>query len=326
MVRPAAHSLPHRGSPSTSHTRVRWQPYHSSVQSIPPRSSPLAYLITPASSTSSVSPSPPSLPEPDRPRHAHSSATRVPNSATSKSLSCDKDQAVKSLCDIWPQQDIPTVFLTSGRPMVSPMSSSDHLHAALNVLHSTSRNAQLPSPISPTDPAHSGYVARVFVFSPVRPLPTTSAVRYRTNQRFRPLKFSVARGLQELCCKQHYAILKLSAQRFRILFGKRSFASHLPPLWDQIMIGYPKMRSPVDYDTSFGGPALSPDVRPSTSLLATVRVHPISYEADASFSMEPGLNADKVPVHKSKINPSLPPLPALPSPLLCPPSHLSLRR
>ena len=64
-------------------------------------------------------------------------------------LFCDKDQAVKSSCDIWPHQDIPTIFLTSGRPMVSSMSGSNHLHGT-NILHSTSCGTHLPSPISPT--------------------------------------------------------------------------------------------------------------------------------------------------------------------------------
>ena len=71
MVRPAAHAFPHRGSPSTSHTRVRWQPYNASLQSIPPRSSPLPYFVTPASSTGSISPSPRAFSEPDRTRPIH---------------------------------------------------------------------------------------------------------------------------------------------------------------------------------------------------------------------------------------------------------------
>ncbi|KAG9310466.1 hypothetical protein JVU11DRAFT_9609 [Chiua virens] len=102
MVRPAAYSFPHRGSPSTSHSRVCWQPYyHVSLQSLPLRTlSPLAYPTTQASSTSSIPLSPPALSESNRPRHAH----YPPH------LSSNKDRAVKSLCDIWPQQDIPLVF------------------------------------------------------------------------------------------------------------------------------------------------------------------------------------------------------------------------
>lgn len=71
MVRTTAHTaFPDRGSPSTSHTRVRWQPYNTSCQSIPPHSPGpselmpplmLAYFVTPASSTGSISPSPGSL-------------------------------------------------------------------------------------------------------------------------------------------------------------------------------------------------------------------------------------------------------------------------
>lgn len=70
MVRNAAHTLAHRGTPATStHTRVRWQPY-ASHQPIPARTPPSSYLVTPASSVSSSSPSAFSLCDVDRLRHA----------------------------------------------------------------------------------------------------------------------------------------------------------------------------------------------------------------------------------------------------------------
>ena len=47
IIRSATHSLPHWGSPSTSHTRVRWQPYYMSLQSIPSCSLPPAYISSP---------------------------------------------------------------------------------------------------------------------------------------------------------------------------------------------------------------------------------------------------------------------------------------
>ena len=49
------YSVPHQDSPSTSHTRPYQQPYHASLQPIPP---PLTHFITPISLTSSVSSSP----------------------------------------------------------------------------------------------------------------------------------------------------------------------------------------------------------------------------------------------------------------------------
>ena len=74
-------------------------------------------------------------------------------------------------------------------------------------------------------------------------------------------------------------------------------------------LGYPKVRSASTM-------TLSAESSSSDSLLATVCVNPIAYDADTSFSMEPGFDADKLLAHKLKTdNTSLPPLP---SPHLCP--------
>jgi hypothetical protein len=69
-----SHSLAQRAhrAPPATRTRTRWQPYNS-LQSLSARSSPAAYLLTPASSVSSASPTPPqalALCENDRLRHA----------------------------------------------------------------------------------------------------------------------------------------------------------------------------------------------------------------------------------------------------------------
>ncbi|KAG2047803.1 hypothetical protein BDR06DRAFT_1024789 [Suillus hirtellus] len=59
MARAAAHSLAHWGPPTTSHshTWVRWQPYYATLSSVSSHQSP-SYLVTPASSVSSITPSP----------------------------------------------------------------------------------------------------------------------------------------------------------------------------------------------------------------------------------------------------------------------------
>jgi hypothetical protein len=58
-----------------------------------------------------------------------------------------KDQAVKSLCEIWQPLDIPSVFLSSSRPVPSigaPQLVTEHNPSKRR------RNSQLPSPISPS--------------------------------------------------------------------------------------------------------------------------------------------------------------------------------
>ncbi|KAH0827541.1 hypothetical protein J3R83DRAFT_4262 [Lanmaoa asiatica] len=315
MVRPAAHSFPHRGSPSTTHSRVRWQPYQASVQSILPRSSPLAYLVTPASSTSSVSPSPRSLSELDRPRHAHHPPRESKLRDTQKSkfalslvgLPFNKDQAVKSLCDIWPHQDIPTVFLTSGRPMVSPVSGSDHLHTP-NILHSTSYNTQLPSPISPTtqptpviSPVAS-YSAHPII-CPQLPRCDIAPIKGFVHEVLRRSRTS-GTVLQTALC---YLEAIRSKVPDLVRKEKQGFSSSSPVESDDDRIFQSEVG--IDCDTDLGGPALPTEISSSNGLLATTRINPISSEPDA----------DKRPAHKSKANNvSLPPLPPLPSPLLCP--------
>lgn len=201
--------------------------------------------------------------------------------------------------------------------MVSPMSASDHLHTSPNLLHS-SRNTQLPSPISPT-------IQPTPIMSPVS---SYSAHHVPCPQPQRcdiaPIKgfvHEVLRRSRTSGTVLQTALCYLEAIRLKIpdLVQKEKlcFSSSSPAGLDDERISQDE--GSIDYDTGLGGPALAPDVPPSSGLLATIRINPISYEADASFSIEPGLDADKVLAHKSKIrNTSLPPLPALPSPLLCP--------
>ncbi|KAF8135672.1 hypothetical protein EV363DRAFT_1212356 [Boletus edulis] len=318
MVRPVAHSFPHRGSPSTSHTRVRWQPYHASIQSIPPRSSPLAYFVTPASSTASVSPSPRAFSETDRPRHPpHPSREyKLRDLQKSKFALSLVDQAVKALCDIWPQQDIPTVFLTSDRPVVPPMSGSDQLYPT-NTLHSTSRNTHLPSPISPT-------TQHTPVTSPVSPH-ASQAILYSQHHQCEtaPMKgfvHEVIRRSRTSGSVLQTALCYLEAIRSKVPDLVReedqAFSSSSPVVSDNDRISQGEVG--VDYESDLGSPAPSIDTLSSDIPLATVRIDSILQEADASFALEPGLDADKVPVYKSKTDDSLPPLPPLPSPLLCP--------
>ncbi|KAJ8482544.1 hypothetical protein ONZ45_g14915 [Pleurotus djamor] len=58
-------------------------------------------------------------------------------------------QAVKSLCEIWHPQDIPTVFLTSSRATVPTLPTPTPSITKLT-RDTYRRNVQLPSPISPS--------------------------------------------------------------------------------------------------------------------------------------------------------------------------------
>jgi len=65
-------AFPGQRAPPATRTRARWQPYNS-LRSLSARSSPKAYLLTPASSVSSASPTPPqalAVCENDRLRYA----------------------------------------------------------------------------------------------------------------------------------------------------------------------------------------------------------------------------------------------------------------
>lgn len=152
--------LTQRASPTTrarassaTRPKTRLHPYAQSSCLSPPHSS---FLITPASS---VSPSP--LPSTtlhglERPRH------HPPPSAISQPLKNAPprdahksryvigliDQAVKSLCDIWPPNHIPEVFCTSSRVTIAP-SKEPSSSVKQEVQRLRNRNTQLPSPISP---------------------------------------------------------------------------------------------------------------------------------------------------------------------------------
>ncbi|KAJ7902032.1 hypothetical protein B0H14DRAFT_1266639 [Mycena olivaceomarginata] len=169
------HSLAHRAPPATR-SRVRWQPYNAlasaSTSSISSRSPSISYLSTPATSVSS-SPPPKATPLCETERlKAHPSMPQTPRDPSNSLRETPKnkyatglvDQAVKSLCEIWRPQDIPTVFLTSSRATVGSCDQPPPPPPK-----SRRRNTQLPSPVSPlTRP------------SPPSPIPATSPECART--------------------------------------------------------------------------------------------------------------------------------------------------
>ncbi|KAF9222573.1 hypothetical protein BS17DRAFT_783060 [Gyrodon lividus] len=326
MVRAAAHSFPHRGSPATTtHSRVRWQPYNASLQYLQSRSSPSSYLVTPASSVSSVSPSPPPLCAVDRSRHTQ----YLPPECKLREIQKSKyalnlvDQTVKSLCDIWLPQDIPTVFLASGRPMVASTPASDQQHASPMPTFPFC-NTQLPSPISPT----------------AQPFPVTSPVASYSRQALRsPEVCTVQAQRCDVASMKGFVheVLRRSRTSGSVLQTAlcylEAIRAKLPELVRREKSGLGTTTAAesgdritqgevnIDIvDTDLDGQTSSTQASwYSSSLLATVRINPVTYGAGASFATEPEFDADKVPVDKPKANNAfLAPLPPLPSPLLCP--------
>ncbi|KIK27005.1 hypothetical protein PISMIDRAFT_675324, partial [Pisolithus microcarpus 441] len=309
MVRSTIHAFAQRGTPSSSHSRVRWQPYHASNQPFQARTSP--YLPTPASSVSSTSPSPHTLSE-DRTRHAY----LVPRDCQLRDANKSKyalglvDQTVKSLCEIWPLQDIPHIFLTSCRPAVAtspPLS----IHAIAS--------PQLYSPISPS----------------IYPSPVASPLSSCLTRVPQPLNtqsfgcdVSSMRGfVQEVLRRSRTsggvlqtALCYLEAVRAKvpelIRHGKNSPETAREAESSERPTCIENDPPSID-DTVFDGRSSSDDAACSDSLLATVRMD-YGREVD-SLCVDLQLGGDDALPHKSQVNAkSLPPLPPLPSPLLCP--------
>ena len=83
--------------------------------------------------------------------------------------------------------------------------------------------------------------------------------------------------------------------------------------------GVPVLKQEVDHGSLPPLPPLPSPLLCPCCTLTTVHIDPVLREVDAPSSIKPGLNVDGVPVLKQEADHgSLPPLPPLPSPLLCP--------
>ncbi|KAH9931090.1 uncharacterized protein BXZ73DRAFT_90175 [Epithele typhae] len=172
-IHAVTHSLPHRGPGATSRARARWQPYASNIShpthshstlSKSPVPTPV-YLHTPASSSAASSPSTAPLhPICDIKTSLPSSSIRdVQKSKYAAKLveqifiaTVSPDQAVKTLSDVWQTDDIPAVYLVGNgdglcaQPDLKVASSSAAIVSHSLAPFFSSRNTQLPSPISPS--------------------------------------------------------------------------------------------------------------------------------------------------------------------------------
>lgn len=329
MVRAAAHSLAHRGPPTTtshSHTRVRWQPYYATLSSVSSRPSP-SYLVTPVSSVSSISPSPLSVSvyEPERQRNPqfHPRECQLRDSQKSKYVSGLVDQAVKSICDIWNPQDVPFVFLTSSRPTVATP-STDSILASIPSISLHGRNTQLPSPISPTtqpSPTPTSCMPNSYsLHSPEIPL-TSGSSDQAPRCDVAPMKgfvHEVLRRSRTSGSVLQTALCYLEAIRAKVpeLVSREKGcpgSTCEKESAERIVQGEVSA-----FCAGLDGSSSSLQMSAGNGLLDTIRVNPLTLEADSTFA-EPVFDAEKVSPHKPKqSSSSLMPLPPLPSPLLCP--------
>lgn len=326
MVRSAAHSLAHRGPPTTtshSHTRVRWQPYYATLSSVSSRPSP-SYLITPASSVSSISPSPLSVYDPERQRNPqfHPRECQLRDSQKSKYVTGLVDQAVKSICEIWNPQDIPFAFLTSSRPTVAT-SSNDSIIASIPSISLHGRNTQLPSPISPTTQP-SPTPAQCIPHSYSLHSPEVSLTPCLNDQALRcdvaPMKgfvHEVLRRSRTSGSVLQTALCYLEAIRAKVPELVTQEKVHPGSTCEKESVERIVQGEVSAPSAGLDGPISSTETSTGNALLDTIRINPITLEVDSAFA-EPVFDA-KASSHKPKQSSGcLTPLPPLPSPLLCP--------
>lgn len=327
MVRAAAHSLAHRGPPTTtshSHTRVRWQPYYATLPSVSSRPSP-SYLITPVSSVSSISPSPLSVYEPERQRNPqfHPRDCQLRDSQKTKYVTGLVDQAVKSICEIWNPQDIPFVFLTSSRPSVAS-TSTDSILASIPSISLHGRNTQLPSPISPTtqpSPTPATCLPNTYsLHSPQIPL-TPGSSDQAPRGDVAPMKgfvHEVLRRSRTSGSVLQTALCYLEAIRAKVPELVTQEKGHPGSTCEKESVERIVQGEVSASSAGLDGLYSSSETSAGNGLLDTIRINPITLEVDSAFP-EPGFDANKVSLHKPKPSSScLTPLPPLPSPLLCP--------
>ncbi|KAJ7497531.1 hypothetical protein FB451DRAFT_1386767 [Mycena latifolia] len=336
------HSLAHRAPPATR-TRVRWQPYNALASSISSRSPSFTYLSTPATSVSSPPPpkatplceterlkAHPSMPQtprdpsnPIRENPKNKYATGLVGMSPPPSCSpqlpnpVSADQAVKSLCEIWRPQDIPTVFLTSSRANVGSCNEPPPPK-------SRRRNTQLPSPVSPlTQP------------SPPSPLSSSSPACSRAGQT--PLQ-----------CEPDRNLVPIKGFVHEVLRRSRTSGSVLQTALCYLEAVRPKVPELIRKEQSGEGTFTEPDaesrVMPATpaeleleaqlssmnvdfaagnfgsdeDVMDTVRVYDEDIACTATPSSTSSGSEDQTMLNKQKAGTPLSSLAPLPSPLLCP--------
>ncbi|KAG9220724.1 hypothetical protein CCMSSC00406_0003823 [Pleurotus cornucopiae] len=237
----------------------------------------------------------------------------TPQKSSSHAMQTNRNQAVKTLSDIWHPQDIPSVFLTSSRATVPP--TPPPLQTPSKLLRDTCRrNVQLPSPISPSTrepPSPLSTPSPTSRKSDINRIGDASA-NASTQHGLVPIKgfvHEVLRRSRTSACVLQTALCYLEAIRSKVPELVRQEA-----LGEGIQ-GEPETQSRVISasdldDTDCEQPQDSSSME--QDIIPTVRVNDCG-SFDASVPDIQGLGKKVSP----PVSP-LPPMPPLPSPLLCP--------
>lgn len=298
------HSLAHR-APSASRSRVRWQPYNTipstSSSTSAPRSPIAPYLHTPPTS---VLPSPVSqTPACDNKYISQPTLTNKDSSTPKNKHALGLvDQAVKSICEIWRPQDIPSAFATP--PSITS-------HADVSGLHLKQlRNTQPPSPSIPTTnasirPASTNQV-------PARP-----ASDARSSQvHIKGFVHEVLRRSKTSGCVLQTALCYLEAIRSKVpellaLERQGLGVKGEPTPTSQVV---PATEAEIEYEAAIASIT-------SNDIMDTVRI--TEFFSCSETIPQSSLTSVKSNDGQGNQKPKLPtapvtPLPPLPSPLLCP--------
>ncbi|KAG6920284.1 hypothetical protein DXG01_005053 [Tephrocybe rancida] len=242
------------------------------------------------------------------------------------------DQAVKSLSEIWRPQDIPAVFVASAHSLVM---GSGTYEASLILDPKPApkkpfRNTQLPSPISPTTTTSPPMSSSPVTTTALSPSELDIASTSGSRGNLVPIKsfvHEVLRRSRTSGCVLQTALCYLEAIRCKVpdlvhaeqagegVQGEEDRSNWITPATAEELQREAEITAMSVTDKEESAAVSDPN------LVATVRVDDISSN-DASFTQSPDSKDDECPIVPSHQRlppgPTLPSLPPLPSPLLCP--------
>lgn len=308
------HSLAHR-APSASRSRVRWQPYNTipstSASTSAPRSPVAPYLHTPPTSVLSSPAS--QTPACDNKHLSQPTLTNKDSSLPKNKYALGLvDQAVKSICEIWRPQDIPSAFATPHSMTANAdLSVKSKSHMKQPHLFSE-RNTQLPSPNTPTSDLSPASV------------PFQSASDSRSSQgHIKGFVHEVLRRSRTSGTVLQTALCYLEAIRSKVpellslerqglgVKGESSPSSQIVPATE----------AEIEYEAAIASSNLQM-FSTLNDTMDTVRITDAFFSCSATISQSDLTSVtsnDGQGIQKPKApTPPVTPLPPLPSPLLCP--------
>ena len=222
-------------------------------------------------------------------------------------VSYNEDCAVKSLCDIWPQQDIPTVYQTSdclpASPMIHPVWGLDldllgRVHGStMNVPDATSHSMYLPSPVSLTWTMQpSFHILLPTTLHYTQPIICPQLHQCETAR----MKYFVYEVLCRLCTSGTVLLT--------VLCYIKAIRAKVPGL----------VQKEKQFDGFSSLPAVLLEVNDSIPEAALVYETCLALTSNTMSSKNLPIAAHSNPIPSITDQTSLPSLPPLPSPLLCP--------